>query len=534
MWKLVRGGYNITRNAVCFTVILFLVLSIVSLNNSPALAARPPTKDTKPPSVKISDPLEGSVHPRGLIKVKGTASDDRDGRGIKNVQVHVKYGPYENAIPKSSGDWSSWTASINIFLVGLQKIEARATDNSGNTKLHYVTITTVDTTPPQLAPPADVTVEAAGLTTPVNLGTPTVKDDLDPDPKISNDAPAGFPFGTTLVAWTATDFSGNSAIATQKVIVIDTTAPNLLVPDDVVLDATSLKTTTAIGSVVATDIVDPNPLITNDAPSEFPLGDSIVTWTATDFSGNSAIVTQTVTINPALYDNFDGQSDYLLPKGVTSPNGKWISYSTGYGENGVSSEMLYLHPRLVPFTDDDGIYHNSVGPAVRTIETFQDYRIDIDMRYDQTARTDTEPKRWEEAVWLLFDHQLDTTHFRYFHVDRDGVGIGFYDGGTNPASQQIINEARNGLQVSRVNGIYSTDPVIKALTSYPPHVTQGQWTHITMEISEESSGGRHIVVTVDGVPVYDFIQTTSFSGGHIMIYCEDAWISVDNVRITQM
>lgn len=607
MWESDRKvGINFRKNAIYFTIILLLVLSTVSLNNS--LAARQPVKDTKPPSVKITEPLTGSVLSYGTITVKGTSSDI-GGSGVKNVQVHVNNGPFVNALPKSS-DWSSWTVSINIFSVGSQKIEAKATDNSGNTKLYYVTITTVDKIPPKLTPPANMTVEAVGLTTPVNLGTPTVNDDLDPNPIVSNDAPTGFAFGTTLVVWTATDSagnwasgaqtiavvdttnptinapdgieieatsltnnvlslgtataediigiaaitnnapdffpfgetivtwtatdpSGNSATATQKVTVIDTTAPVLIVPDDVVMDAISLKSTITIGSATAIDI-DPNPRITNDAPTEFPLGNTIVTWTGTDFSGNSATATQTITINPTLYDNFDGQSDYLLSKGVNSPNGKWISYSTGYGENGVSSELLYLHPHLVPFIDDNGISHNSVGPAVRTTETFQDYRIDIDMRYDQTSRTDTQPKRWEEAVWLLFDHQLDSTHFRYFHVDRDGVAIGFYDGGTNPGSQQIINEARNGIQVSRVNGIYSADPVIKALTSYPPHVTQGQWTHITMEISVEPSGGRHIVVTVDGVSVYDFIHTTSFSGGSIMVYCEDAWISVDNVRITRM
>ena len=457
VWKLNRRiGSDFTKCTVYITIILLLALSTVSLNDSSVLAARQPIKDTKPPSVKITEPLTGSVMPVGSITVKGTASDI-DGSGVKNVQVHVNNGPFVNAFPKSSGDWSNWIVSINIFSVGSQKIEAKATDNSGNTKLHYVTINTVDKTPPQLTPPADVSLEAVGPTTTVNLGIPTVKDNVDPNPTVSNDSPAGFPLGTTQVVWTATDFSGNSAIATQ-----------------------------------------------------------------------------TVTVTLALYDNFDGQSDYLLPKGVNSPNGKWISYSTGFGENGVSSEMLYLHPHLVPFTDDNGVYHSSVGPAVRTTETFQNYRIDIDMRYDQTSRTDTQPKRWEEAVWLLFDHQLDSTHFRYFEVDREGVGIGFYDGGTNPGSQQIINEARNGIQVSRVNGIYSTDPVIKALTSYPPHVTQGQWTHITLEIYDESSGNRHIVVTVDGVPVYDFIHTTSFSGGFIMVYCEDAWISVDNVRITRI
>ncbi|KAF6242461.1 hypothetical protein C6988_08355, partial [Nitrosopumilus sp. b1] len=36
--------------------------------------------------------------------------------------------------------------------------------------------------------------------------------------------------------------------------------------------------------------------ITNDAPSTFPVGDTIVTWTATDTSGNSVSAQQTVSV----------------------------------------------------------------------------------------------------------------------------------------------------------------------------------------------------------------------------------------------
>lgn len=447
---------NITIIMASLMIIMLLgQFSTYPADNVQVLAARQVAKDTKPPAVKITDPLTGATMPAGVLMIRGTASDNRDGSGVSNVQIRVNSAPFVNAFPKSAGDWSSWTVTVNIFSVGLQKIEAKAIDRSGNMKLNSISLTTIDTIPPDLDVPVDITVEAAGPSTNVELGMPVVTDGVDPNPLVTNNAPEGFPMGTTLVVWTATDFSGNTVSATQ-----------------------------------------------------------------------------TITVTSALYDNFDGMSDYVLSKGVESPNGKWISYSTGYGENGVSGELLYLHPHSIPFTDDTGIYHSSVGPAVRTTETFQNYRIELDMRYDMPTRTNGPPNRWEEAVWLLFDHQLDTTHFRYFHVDREGIGIGHYDGGLNPTDQQIINEARNGIQVSRLNGVYSTDPATKALTSYPPHVTQGQWTHIVLDVLDDSSGGRQIIATVDGIPVYDFIYTTSFSGGYVMVYCEDAWISVDNVHIT--
>ena len=50
-----------------------------------------------------------------------------------------------------------------------------------------------------------------------------------------------------------------------------------------------------LGNPVSSDLVD-TPSISNDAPDVFPLGETTITWTATDTSGNSASVTQTVTV----------------------------------------------------------------------------------------------------------------------------------------------------------------------------------------------------------------------------------------------
>jgi hypothetical protein len=73
-----------------------------------------------------------------------------------------------------------------------------------------------DTTPPSITCPANVTV-ASGQA--VNLGTPTVSDLVDPNPTVSNNAPASYPVGTTTVTWTARDAAGNAATCTQTVTV---------------------------------------------------------------------------------------------------------------------------------------------------------------------------------------------------------------------------------------------------------------------------------------------------------------------------
>ena len=58
---------------------------------------------------------------------------------------------------------------------------------------------------------------------------------------ITNNAPDAFALGDTVVTWTATDQDGNSATATQLVSVVDTTAPELTIPQDVIIDAISIE-----------------------------------------------------------------------------------------------------------------------------------------------------------------------------------------------------------------------------------------------------------------------------------------------------
>ena len=137
---------------------------------------------------------------------------------------------------------------------------------------------------------------------------------MDPSPIVTNDAPsAGFPVGTTTVTWTAADGSGNSATATQKVTIKDTTPPSISAPADIGAVSNGTLTKVSLGTPTVTDIANPSPIVTNDAPSAgFPVGPTIVTWKATDHSGNSANDTQYVTISTT--------ADKTLPVvSVTSP-----------------------------------------------------------------------------------------------------------------------------------------------------------------------------------------------------------------------
>jgi Bacterial Ig domain/PA14 domain/Secretion system C-terminal sorting domain/HYR domain/Calx-beta domain len=84
----------------------------------------------------------------------------------------------------------------------------------------------VDVIAPSITAPSAINVStndgcaAAG----VNLGTPVTSDNCGVA-SVTNNAPVNFPVGTTIITWTVTDSSGNTATATQNVVVTDTTKP---------------------------------------------------------------------------------------------------------------------------------------------------------------------------------------------------------------------------------------------------------------------------------------------------------------------
>jgi len=107
----------------------------------------------------------------------------------------------------------------------------------------------------------------------------------------------------------ATDSSGNTD-TTPAVFnwVIDTTAPDISVPADIMINATGangiLATDAAIqifiNGATATDNVDENisANISNDAPETFPIGTTTVTFSVTDAAGNTASNTASIDVLP--------------------------------------------------------------------------------------------------------------------------------------------------------------------------------------------------------------------------------------------
>lgn len=158
---------------------------------------------------------------------------------------------------------------------------------------------TVDERPAITAPAAvavstDVSkCEASG----VDLGMPITSDNCGVV-TLANDAPAIFPEGETTVTWTVTDMSGNQSTATQTVEVHDTEAPAITCPANLSANATSLS-----GAKVSFPLPGasdncsiPSVTCTPASDSTFAIGTTMVSCSATDDAGNSAVCAFSITV----------------------------------------------------------------------------------------------------------------------------------------------------------------------------------------------------------------------------------------------
>jgi hypothetical protein len=111
-------------------------------------------------------------------------------------------------------------------------------------------------------------------------------------------SPAGpYGLGATLVTLTATDSDSLSTTCTATITVQDKQNPTLSnVPAPIVVEQTALAGTPVVVPLPTVNDNCSGASVVSDAPAVFPLGVTIVTFTATDGSGNKATAQTTVTV----------------------------------------------------------------------------------------------------------------------------------------------------------------------------------------------------------------------------------------------
>jgi hypothetical protein len=247
--------------------------------------------DTEPPSLTVPANISVSTSGTGAVVTYSVSATDNSGNP-----------PVVSCNPPSG----------STFPVGTTTVNCTASDgvNPPATASFTVTVTFVDTTAPVISNvPSNRVVEANGPSgSVVSYTEPTATDAAEGPTPVSCSPTSGstFPLGGTTVNCTASDSHGNTSSASFTISVVDTTKPNLIVPADRTVYA---ETPSGIGhegygvppflnGASATDTVDPNPRIGNDAPEFFTVGVHTVTFGATDFSGNTTVKSALIEVLP--------------------------------------------------------------------------------------------------------------------------------------------------------------------------------------------------------------------------------------------
>ena len=186
-------------------------------------------------------------------------------------------------------------ASGDRLLIGVTTVTCVARDAAGNEARGTFTVTVTNpNTPPVVTVPGPIVQEATGANGAIVTFTATASDAQDGTlaPSCTPASGALFPIAVTTVTCRATDSKGVTTTATFTVTVSDTRGPVLTVPPDLTVTSCAAP---SIGTATATDTVSPPVTITNNKPATYPLGTTVVTYTARDARGNVTTGTQRVT-----------------------------------------------------------------------------------------------------------------------------------------------------------------------------------------------------------------------------------------------
>ncbi len=173
----------------------------------------------------------------------------------------------------------------------------------GSTTGLVSTVTVADKVPPSIICPTNLTLACRGVQGTVVSYQVSISDNCDFQPSLVVNPPSGSVFfpGTTTVVATGWDASGNTNVCSFTVTILDNKPPTIACPPDRTVVAAGPNGTQVYYTAVATDNCDPNPVVNFFPPSGtlFPIGQTPVTCTAKDSSGNIATCVFNITVAPA-------------------------------------------------------------------------------------------------------------------------------------------------------------------------------------------------------------------------------------------
>ncbi|WP_055443314.1 HYR domain-containing protein [Lacinutrix himadriensis] len=249
--------------------------------------------------------------------------------------------------------------SGSLFPIGTTTIEYTATDGHGNNTICSFTIIVTDVETPTITCPTNITVNADANceAATVTLGTPTTTDNCSVA-TVTNDLTLPLPVGIHTVTWTVTDTAGLTATCTQTVTVQDVTAPIITCPGDITVNVDSGSCTASGVNLGMPTVMDNcGAGYTNNAPVLFPIGETIVTWTATDGAGLTDTCTQIVTVEPILVcQNITVQLDNtghatILPEDINNSN-SCASFTLSASQTSFDCSDIGINTVILTATDN--------------------------------------------------------------------------------------------------------------------------------------------------------------------------------------
>ncbi|RLA68912.1 MAG: hypothetical protein DRG30_10720, partial [Epsilonproteobacteria bacterium] len=315
------------------------------------------------------DPTSGSVFPVATTAVTCTAIDLAGNTSTCTFSVTVNDSenpvisgcPSDITVNNDPGicgavvSWTEPTASDNCgidtftsdynsgdtFPIGTTTVTYTATDIHENSVTCSFNVTVNDSEDPTITCPSDVnqTADPGVCQAAVTITVPATDDNCGVASVVNDfngtvDASDTYPVGTTTVTYTVTDIHDNSTQCSFDVTITDDEDPTITCPDDVTVN-TDAGLCYATNVDLGTPITDDNcgvASVFNDAPTQFPKGDTVVTWTVTDIHGNSSTCTQTVTV-------LDNEAPTITcPENIVVDNdagecGAVVTYTVDYNDN---------------------------------------------------------------------------------------------------------------------------------------------------------------------------------------------------------
>jgi YVTN family beta-propeller protein len=229
-----------------------------------------------------------------------------------------------------------------------------------------------DTTAPTISCPGDVVVSTEPGECSAEVNYTVTADDDNPGVTLSCSPESGsiFPKGETLVSCTATDAAGNTASCEFTVRVEDHEPPDISCPADITIAgniAGSCGANLVVGTASTTD--NCSDVGVNGVRSDggaltdpYPLGNTTITWNATDSSGNATSCSQLITVtNPSPVPSITGP-----PSGAVFSVGTPVNFSGTFTDNaGGTHSAQWMFDAI----SQTGVVNESAGTVTAT-QTF--------------------------------------------------------------------------------------------------------------------------------------------------------------------